>query len=78
MTENNETTPRQRRRSRIQSSIWVLGIDDGLDGKRVPHMAFYGPSAQKDAEQGQVLAQGPDAVQSIYISEVPIWKRSRS
>ena len=75
---NEHETPRPRRRSRIQSSIWVLGIDDGLEGKRVPHMAFYGPSAQKDAEQGKVLAQGPDGQQSIYITDVPVWRRSRS
>ncbi len=74
--QTNETT-HPRRRSRIPSSIWVLGIDDGLEGKRAPHMAFDGPSAQKDAEQGKVLAQGPNAVQRIYITEVPVWRRSR-
>ena len=77
MTEKNDT-PHPRRRSRTPSTVWVLGIDDGLQGKRVPHMAFYGPHAQKDAEQGKVLAQGPDGQVSIYIDEVPVWKRSRS
>ncbi len=76
MTEKNETT--KHRRSRIPSSIWVLGIDDGLEGKREPHMAFLSPDREMEAEQAKALAEGPNATQKIYLVEVPVWKRSRS
>ncbi len=77
MTEKNDTT-HPRRRSRIPSTIWVLGIDDGLEGKRPPHMAFLSPDREMEAAQAKALAEGPNGQQSIYITEVPVWKRSRS
>jgi len=73
---NEKATPRPRKRRQQIDQIWVLGLDDGIEGiggKKEPHMAFL---TQAEAEQAKTLAEGPNGQQAVYIAQVPVWKRS--